>query len=114
MLKVGMSIRFAPTEVAKTVYQCWEGTPTVLEAGEATVCLTLHKGSPDLLGHVQSSVRYDLVLDPGRLISRAIFDETKNCTLTRRKTLGLGDHCETIKLLLPVRVWVCGKPGARD
>ncbi|XP_031240806.1 integrin alpha-D [Mastomys coucha] len=101
LLKVGMSIRFAPTEVAKAVYQCWEGTPTVLEAGEATVCLTLHKGSPDLLGHVQSSVRYDLVLDPGRLISRAIFDETKNCTLTRRKTLGLGDHCETMKLLLP-------------
>ncbi|XP_021022679.1 integrin alpha-D [Mus caroli] len=101
LLKVGISIRFAPSEVAKTVYQCWGRTPTVLEAGEATVCLTVRKGSPDLLGDVQSSVRYDLALDPGRLISRAIFDETKNCTLTRRKTLGLGDHCETLKLLLP-------------
>ncbi|XP_036009093.1 integrin alpha-D isoform X1 [Mus musculus] len=101
LLKVGISIRFAPSEVAKTVYQCWGRTPTVLEAGEATVCLTVRKGSPDLLGDVQSSVRYDLALDPGRLISRAIFDETKNCTLTRRKTLGLGDHCETMKLLLP-------------
>nr|Q9QYE7.1 RecName: Full=Integrin alpha-D; AltName: CD_antigen=CD11d; Flags: Precursor [Rattus norvegicus]AAF21241.1 alpha D integrin [Rattus norvegicus] len=101
LLKVELSIRFAPMEVAKAVYQCWERTPTVLEAGEATVCLTVHKGSPDLLGNVQGSVRYDLALDPGRLISRAIFDETKNCTLTGRKTLGLGDHCETVKLLLP-------------
>lgn len=58
---------------------------------------------------VQGSVRYDLALDPGRLISRAIFDETKNCTLTGRKTLGLGDHCETVKLLLPVRIWVWGQ-----
>lgn len=50
LLKVELSIRFAPMEVAKAVYQCWERTPTVLEAGEATVCLTVHKGSPDLLG----------------------------------------------------------------
>lgn len=58
---------------------------------------------------MQSSVRYDLALDPGRLISRAIFDETKNWTLTRRKTLGMGDYCETIKLLLPVRALGSGK-----
>lgn len=49
-MKVEISITFAPTVVAKAVYQCWEGTPTVLEAGEAIVCLTVHKGSPDLLG----------------------------------------------------------------
>lgn len=60
-------------------------------------------------GDVQSSVRYDLALDPGRLISRAVFDETKNWTLSRRKTLGLGDHCEEIKLLLPVRILGLGK-----
>uniref|UniRef100_A0A8C6RTM3 Integrin, alpha D n=1 Tax=Nannospalax galili TaxID=1026970 RepID=A0A8C6RTM3_NANGA len=101
VLKVGISMRFAPVEVPKAVYQCWKEVPTILEAGEATVCLTIYKGSPDQLGDIQSSVRYDLALDPGRLISRAIFDETKNWTLTRRKTLGLGDHCETVKLLLP-------------
>nr|XP_048311037.1 integrin alpha-D [Myodes glareolus] len=101
LLKVGIAIRFVPKEVAKTVYQCWKRIPTVLEAGEAVVCLTISKGSPDQLGDVQSSVRYDLALDPGRLISRAVFDETKNWTLSRRKTLGLGDHCEEIKLLLP-------------
>lgn len=64
-------------------------------------------------GDVQSSVRYDLALDPSRLISRAIFDETKNRTLSRRKTLGLGDYCETIKLLLPVRTLGSGKGGGR-
>ncbi|MBZ3878652.1 Integrin alpha-D [Sciurus carolinensis] len=101
VLKVGVAMRFTPVEVAKVVYQCWEEMPTTLEAAEATVCLTIHKSSLDQLGDVQSSVKYDLALDPGRLISRVIFDETKNWTLTRRKTLGLGDHCETVKLLLP-------------
>ncbi|CAH6793196.1 Itgad [Phodopus roborovskii] len=101
LLKVGIAIRFVPGEVAKAVYQCWKKNPTALEAGKAVVCLTIHKGSRDELGDIQSPVRYDLALDPGRLISRAIFDETKSWTLSRRKTLGLGYHCETMKLLLP-------------
>ncbi|XP_035578375.1 integrin alpha-D-like isoform X3 [Zalophus californianus] len=101
VLNVGVTMRFMPLEVAKAVYQCWGDVPSTLEAGNATVCLSIHKCSLDQLGDVQSSVRYDLALDPGRLISRAIFDETKNWTLTRRKTLGMGDYCETIKLLLP-------------
>lgn len=72
--------------------------------------LILHLKTPRFIsGDVQSSVTYDLALDPGRLISRAIFDETKNWTLTRRKTLGLGVHCETVKLLLPVRTSVVGR-----
>ncbi|XP_008046607.1 integrin alpha-D isoform X2 [Carlito syrichta] len=100
VLKVGVAMRFTPMEVAKAVYQCWEDVPTTLEAGEVTVCLTVHKSSLSQLGDVQSSIRYDLALDPGRLVPRAIFDETKNWTLIRRRTLGLGDHCETMKLLL--------------
>ncbi|XP_053410996.1 integrin alpha-D isoform X1 [Nycticebus coucang] len=100
MLTVGVTMRFTPVEVARAVYQCSEEVPTTQEAGKATICLTVHKSSLDHLGDVQSSVKYDLALDPGRLISRAIFDETKNWTLTRRKALGLGDHCETMKLLL--------------
>ncbi|XP_059010848.1 integrin alpha-D isoform X1 [Mustela lutreola] len=101
VLNVGVAMRFMPAEVPKVVYQCWGDMPSTLEAGNATVCLTIHKSSLDQLGDVQSSVKYDLVLDPGRLVSRAIFDETKNWTLTRRKTLGMGVYCETIKLLLP-------------
>ncbi|KAF5914659.1 hypothetical protein HPG69_005156 [Diceros bicornis minor] len=101
VLNVGVAMRFTPSKVAKAVYQCWEEVPTTLEAADATVCLTIHKSSLDQLGDLQSSVTYDLALDPGRLISRAIFDETKNRTLTRRETLGLGHHCKTMKLLLP-------------
>uniref|UniRef100_A0A8C0L476 Integrin alpha-D-like n=1 Tax=Canis lupus dingo TaxID=286419 RepID=A0A8C0L476_CANLU len=101
VLNVRVTMRFSPSEVAKAVHQCWEEVPSALEAGNATVCFTIQKSSLDQLGDVQSSVRYDLALDPGRLISRAIFDETKNWTLTRRKTLGMGDYCETVKLLLP-------------
>ncbi|XP_021093188.1 integrin alpha-D-like [Heterocephalus glaber] len=101
VLRVGVSMSFTPEEVPKAVYRCWEEAPTSLELVVATVCLTVFKGSPDQLGDFQSSVSYDLTLDPGRWIARAIFDETKNWTLTRRKTLWLGDHCETMKLLLP-------------
>ncbi|KAJ1067388.1 hypothetical protein K5549_010506 [Capra hircus] len=101
VLKVNMTMKFTPLEVTKAVYQCWDELTTTVEAGQATVCLTIHKSSQDHLGDVQSSVTYDLALDPGRLISRAVFDETKNWTLTRRKTLGLGEHCDSMKLLLP-------------
>ncbi|XP_061065969.1 integrin alpha-D isoform X2 [Eubalaena glacialis] len=110
VLNVEVAVRFTPPEVTKSVYQCWEELPTALEAGDATVCLTIHKSSQDQLGDVRSSVMYDLALDPGRLISRAIFDETKNWTLTRRKTLGLGEHCDTMKLLLPNCVEDVGNP----
>ncbi|XP_068381061.1 integrin alpha-D [Eschrichtius robustus] len=110
VLNVEVAMRFTPPEVTKSVYQCWEELPTALEAGDATVCLTIHKSSQDQLGDVRSSVMYDLALDPGRLISRAIFDETKNWTLTRRKTLGLGEHCDTMKLLLPDCVEDVGNP----
>uniref|UniRef100_A0AC11CLM9 Integrin subunit alpha D n=1 Tax=Ovis aries TaxID=9940 RepID=A0AC11CLM9_SHEEP len=101
VLKVNVTMKFTPPEVTKAVYQCWDELTTTVEAGQATVCLTIHKSSQDHLGDVQSSVTYDLALDPGRLISRAVFDETDNWTLTRRKTLGLGEHCDSMKLLLP-------------
>ncbi|XP_076997260.1 integrin alpha-D isoform X2 [Tamandua tetradactyla] len=101
VLKVGVAMSFIPVEVPKSVYQCWEEVPTTLAAGDATVCLTIYKSSLDQLGDVKSSITYDLTLDPGRLISRAIFEETKNWTLTHVKSVGLGNHCETVKLLLP-------------
>ncbi|XP_074178711.1 integrin alpha-D isoform X3 [Rhinolophus sinicus] len=101
VLHVAVAIRFTPSELVQAVYQCWEEVPTPLEAGTATVCLTIHKISLDYLGDMRSSVRYDLALDPGRLTSRAVFEETKHWTLSRSKTLGLGDHCESMKLLLP-------------
>lgn len=46
---------------------------------------------------------FDLALDTGRLSPRAIFKETKTQALTLVKTLGLNKHCESVKLLLPVR-----------
>uniref|UniRef100_A0A8D1UWM9 VWFA domain-containing protein n=1 Tax=Sus scrofa TaxID=9823 RepID=A0A8D1UWM9_PIG len=95
VLTVDVAMRFLPLEVAS---QNWEQLPIALNA---TVCLTIHRSSKDQLRDVQSSVRYDLALDPGRLIPRAVFAETQNWTLTQRKTLALGEHCETLKLLLP-------------
>lgn len=61
------------------------------------------------IGDLQSSVTFDLTLDPGRLNPRAIFKETSSRSLTRVRVLGLGRHCEDVKLLLPVRG--SGSPG---
>ncbi|XP_027714848.1 integrin alpha-D isoform X2 [Vombatus ursinus] len=100
VLRVDVSITFTPPELAVSTFECWEKA-TNQEAGAAVICLTIYKSIPDQLGDVQSSVAYDLALDAGRLSPRAIFDETKNWTLNRIKTLGLGNHCENVKLLLP-------------
>uniref|UniRef100_A0A8C9CG59 Integrin subunit alpha M n=1 Tax=Phocoena sinus TaxID=42100 RepID=A0A8C9CG59_PHOSS len=51
-------------------------------------------------GDTQSTITYDLALDPGRPHSQAIFDETKNNTLRHIVTLGLSQKCETLKLRL--------------
>uniref|UniRef100_A0A5F8HGK3 Integrin subunit alpha D n=1 Tax=Monodelphis domestica TaxID=13616 RepID=A0A5F8HGK3_MONDO len=101
VLRVDVSITFTPPELPRSVFECWGQETTNQEAGAAVICLTIYKNTPDQLGDVQSSVAYDLALDAGRLSPRATFAETKNWTLTRVKTLGLGNHCETVKLLLP-------------
>lgn len=53
--------------------------------------------------NLQSIVTFDLTLDPGRLSPRAIFQETGTRNLTRVRELGLKQHCEAVRLLLPVR-----------
>lgn len=54
VLNMEVAMRFTPSEVAKVVYQCWEEVPATLEAGEATVCLAIHKSSLDQLGESPS------------------------------------------------------------
>lgn len=55
------------------------------------------------LGNLQSSVTFELTLDPGRLSPRATFKETNTRTLTRVQVFELSRHCETLQLLLRVR-----------
>ena len=52
VLKVNMTMKFTPPEVTKAVYQCWDELTTTVEAGQATVCLTIHKSSQDHLGEL--------------------------------------------------------------
>ena len=52
MLKVNVTMKFTPPEVTKAVYQCWDELTTTMEAGHATVCLTIHKSSQDRLGEL--------------------------------------------------------------
>uniref|UniRef100_A0A8C0L5Y2 Integrin subunit alpha X n=1 Tax=Canis lupus dingo TaxID=286419 RepID=A0A8C0L5Y2_CANLU len=83
VLRVWMSIQFKPTEIARSISECREKTSSV-----------------KALGDLQSSVTFDLTLDPGRQSPRAIFEETKTRNLTRVQVLGLRQYCETVKLLL--------------
>ena len=57
---------------------------------------------PTPSGDTQSTITYDLALDPGRPHSLAIFDETQNSTRRRVETLRLSQKCETLKLRLLV------------
>nr|XP_012423777.1 PREDICTED: integrin alpha-X isoform X2 [Odobenus rosmarus divergens] len=100
VLRVWMSIRFKPAEIARSLFECREETSSVNALGDANVCLHIYESPKNRLGDLQSSVTFDLTLDPGRQSPRAIFEETKTWNLTRVRVLGLRQHCETVKLLL--------------
>ncbi|XP_036680912.1 integrin alpha-M [Balaenoptera musculus] len=102
VLKVEATMEFTPREVARDVYECRERVVKGQIAGEVRVCLRVRKNTRDRLGEgdTQSTITYDLALDPGRPHSQAIFEETKNNTLRHIVTLGLSQKCETLKLQL--------------
>ncbi|XP_068941320.1 integrin alpha-M-like isoform X2 [Petaurus breviceps papuanus] len=101
VLKLEVSMQITPKELLRSVFECREQVKTNQEAGVARLCFTTRKNTADRLGKVQSSVTYDLVLDPGRSNSRAIFDETKNRRRRRNLIVGMDSICEEVKLLLP-------------
>ncbi|KAM5328037.1 integrin alpha-D-like isoform 2-T2 [Glossophaga mutica] len=104
VLRVWVNIYVTPAEIARSVYECQEHTSSVQDLGDASVCLHVYESPKTRLGDLQSSVTFDLTLDPGRLNPRAIFKETSSRSLTHVRVLGLGQHCEDVKLLLPACV----------
>ncbi|XP_016073128.1 PREDICTED: integrin alpha-X-like [Miniopterus natalensis] len=104
VLRVRVNIRTTFTEIARSLFQCQEHTASVQELGDANVCLHVHESPKNRLSNLQSTVTFDLTLDPGRLNPRAIFKETNTRHLTRVRDLGLRQHCEAVKLLLPACV----------
>ncbi|XP_051852348.1 integrin alpha-M-like [Antechinus flavipes] len=101
ILRLEVHMQFTPKEVMRSVFECQEQEKTNQEAGVARICLMTHKISEDQLGELRSTVTYNLALDPGRPIPRAIFDETKNRTRGKVLTIGKDRICEEVKLLLP-------------
>ncbi|XP_031793208.1 integrin alpha-M isoform X1 [Sarcophilus harrisii] len=101
ILRLEVHMQFTPKEVRRSVFECQEQKKTNQEAGVARICLMTHKLSEDQLGELRSTVTCNLVLDPGRVTSRAIFDETKNRTRGKVLTIGKDRICEEVKLLLP-------------
>ncbi|KAI5131979.1 Integrin Alpha-X [Manis pentadactyla] len=99
VLRVWVNIRIIPAEIARSVFECQEQKPSVRTLGDANVCLHIYESPKNKLGDLQSSVTFDLTLDPGRLSPRATFEETKTRNLTRVRILGLRQYCETVKLL---------------
>ncbi|NP_001076429.1 integrin alpha-M isoform 1 precursor [Mus musculus] len=103
VLRLEATMEFSPKKVARSVFACQEQVLKNKDAGEVRVCLRVRKNTKDRLreGDIQSTVTYDLALDPGRSRIRAFFDETKNNTRRRTQVFGLMQKCETLKLILP-------------
>ncbi|XP_008046609.2 integrin alpha-X, partial [Carlito syrichta] len=104
ILRVWVNIDFTPAEITRSVFECQEQVVSVQTLSDAAVCLYIYASPKNQFGGLQSSVTFDLTLDPGRRNPRAIFEETKTRTLTRVRILGLDQHCEAVRLLLPACV----------
>ncbi|XP_058892619.1 integrin alpha-X isoform X2 [Kogia breviceps] len=104
VLRVWANIHITPPEITKSVYECHQQLAFAQSLGEAIVCLRVSQSPKNRLANVQSVVTFDLTLDPGRLSPRAVFEETRTRNLTRVRHLGLTQHCEPVRLLLPACV----------
>ncbi|KAI4551641.1 hypothetical protein MJT46_017893 [Ovis ammon polii x Ovis aries] len=101
VLRMWANIHITPAEIARSVYECEPLATFPHDLGKATVCLHVSQSPKNQLVNLQSIVTFDLTLDPGRLSPRAIFQETRTRNLTRVQELGLKQHCEAVRLLLP-------------
>ncbi|XP_068381063.1 integrin alpha-X isoform X2 [Eschrichtius robustus] len=104
VLRVWANIRITPPEITRSVYECHQQLVFAQSLGEAIVCLRVSQSPKNRLANLQSVVTFDLTLDPGRLSPRAVFEETRTWNLTRVRDLGLTQHCEPVRLLLPACV----------
>ncbi|OBS63467.1 hypothetical protein A6R68_08021, partial [Neotoma lepida] len=102
VLRLEATMEFIPKILSRSVFECQEQVSRNKDAGEVRVCLRVRKSTRDRLreGDIQSTVTYDLALDPGRTHVRAIFEETKNNTRRTIQAFGLSQKCETLKLQL--------------
>uniref|UniRef100_A0A452QX68 Integrin subunit alpha M n=1 Tax=Ursus americanus TaxID=9643 RepID=A0A452QX68_URSAM len=102
VLSLEVTMEFIPKEVARSVFECHEKVEKGQIAGEVKVCLRVRKNTRDRLGEgeIQSTVTYDLALDPSLPHPRVVFDESKNSTRRQTRILKLNRECETLKLLL--------------
>ncbi|XP_019489347.1 PREDICTED: integrin alpha-D-like [Hipposideros armiger] len=76
VLRVSVSIHTMPTEISRSMSECREQTSSFQTLGDANVCLHVYASPKDRLRDLQSTVTFDLTLDPGRLSPRAIFKDT--------------------------------------
>ncbi|TEA38778.1 hypothetical protein DBR06_SOUSAS610140 [Sousa chinensis] len=104
VLRVWANLHITPPEITRSVYECHQQLAFAQSLGEAVVCLRVSQSPKNRLANLQSVVTFDLTLDPGRLSPRAVFEETGTRNLTRVRDLGLTQHCEPVRLLLPACV----------
>ncbi|KAM6166274.1 integrin alpha-X [Erethizon dorsatum] len=104
VLRVGVTMLFTRAEIPRSVFECQEQVAPVQDLNDAIVCFDIYESTKSQGGNLQSSVTFELTLDPGRLSPRAIFKETNTRTLTQVQVFELGQRCETVKLLLPACV----------
>uniref|UniRef100_A0A8C2VIC5 Integrin subunit alpha M n=1 Tax=Chinchilla lanigera TaxID=34839 RepID=A0A8C2VIC5_CHILA len=104
ILRVAVTMNFTLEKIPRSIFECQEQAAPVQELGDATVCFDIYESTKSQGRNFQSSVTFQLTLDPGRLSPRAIFETTNTRTLSQKRVFELGKHCETVKLLLPACV----------
>ncbi|XP_063082951.1 integrin alpha-X isoform X3 [Cavia porcellus] len=100
VLRVGVTMSFTRAEIPRSMFECQEQAASIQDLGDAIVCFDIYESTKSRGGNLQSSVTFELTLDPGRLSPRATFKETNTRTLTRVQVFELSRHCETLQLLL--------------
>uniref|UniRef100_G1LKQ3 Integrin subunit alpha M n=1 Tax=Ailuropoda melanoleuca TaxID=9646 RepID=G1LKQ3_AILME len=102
VLSLEVTMDFIPKEVARSVFECHEKVEKGQIAGDVKVCLRVRKNTRDRLGEgeIQSTVTYDLALDPSLPHPRVVFDASKNSTRRQTRIMKLNRECESLKLLL--------------
>ncbi|XP_074713628.1 integrin alpha-X-like isoform X3 [Strix uralensis] len=94
LLKVRVTVAFQPQEIPAAAFDCQEEEVPKGEVARAQICFLSTKKTSDNFGtQLSTTLRYQVALDPGRTVVRAVFGGSaavRNGTLQ----LGVGKRCE--------------------
>ncbi|KAM6288802.1 integrin alpha-X-like [Aegotheles albertisi] len=102
LLKVRAAVAFQPQEIPAGTFEC-RGEEVVAqgEVARAEVCFLATKKTKDNFGsQVSTTLRYQVALDPGRAMVRAVFAGGA-AVLSGTLGLGVGRRCQSFSIAFP-------------